>query len=136
MLKSIRHTGIIVEDLPQALELYVQMLGMNPVAKGRIKGKTCKKYFGRYGNFDLEFIKLSTSDGDILELYYFHKFPSKYKNCLRHVAFEVDDVDEIHDIFEEEGVPLTKPFLDDEKKHKLFFAFDKDWNLMEFVEVL
>lgn len=142
-VKNIRHSGIVVKDLEQALWFYVQLLGFEVVIKERLDKEYAKILFAGE-ELDLTYVKLHLPQYKILqgastliELYYLNDAQILIPHALNHIALTVDNVEELYTIFQENKIfCLSKPIIDLICKHKLFFAMDPSDNLIEFVQEL
>lgn len=94
------HVGIVVEDLDAAIEFFVA-LGLEPQGDGTVGGDLVDRIVGLEG-VSSRYAMLRTPDGEgRIELITFRSPPLRDGNPaapanttgLRHLAFEVDDVD-------------------------------------------
>lgn len=136
MLKNIRHSGIVVKNLAEAIAFYGQILGMKIVNHERLNDEYVKKLFGV--DFQITYVKLRTkSNSTLLELYYVHNKQVTPPFTLNHVSFTVDNVDELYRTFQERHIfCLGEPINDPSNKHRLFFALDPSENILELVQEL
>jgi len=98
-VKRMDHVGVVVDDLPAAIEFFVQ-LGLEVDGSGSVEGDWVDRIVGLEGvHSELAFVK--TPDGHSrLELVKFHSPPydgsgrDEPSNApgIRHVTFAVDDV--------------------------------------------
>lgn len=149
MLIEMRHSGIVTRDLEESLEFYTNVLGMHEVARGTLSQYDTLKFLGVV-DCELQYVKLGTQSGQTLvEIYYFmdqkfREFQEQQEEedyyeryDFHHMAFTVDNVQKVFDkLVELEYETICSPSIDEQCKHSLFFAYDPDGNLIEFVEVL
>ena len=109
MIKNIRHTGIVVDDLTKSLEFYTQKLGFKVSNRMDESGPFIDKILG-FNNIMLTTVKMTLHDGQMVELLDFtsHKKEDleKHINDIgpTHLAFTVDDLDAIYIDFKNDGV--------------------------------
>lgn len=98
-IERMEHVGIVVEDLPAAIEFFVE-LGLEPRGNGRVGGSWVDRIVA-LDEVEVEFAMLRTADGQgELELVKFHSPPTEAGDPaapantlgLRHLAFLVDDI--------------------------------------------
>ena len=143
MIKSVRHTGIVVRDLEKAANFY-RALGFIDSNQALEEGKFIDQVTGLL-NAKLEWIKLKSPDGYLLELLQYHshleseevtKQRSNKLGCS-HIAFGVDNIEKTCEIIEKIGGSIVNPpALSDDKKVKVAYCHDVEGVLMEIVEVL
>jgi catechol 2,3-dioxygenase-like lactoylglutathione lyase family enzyme len=133
MLK-LRHVGIIVSDIPTAIDFYVNLLGFKIVSRKVEKGNKLKKILG----FDftlVEWVKLKADNDTILELLKFKVNENSWIKPsfgLQHIALTVDDIDSLYKRICEEVNFNSKPIK--KGNVKIAFCVDFDNNLIELVE--
>ena len=143
MIRSVRHTGIVVRNLKESVEFYCA-LGFVEDNRDVEEGVFIDTVVGLQ-NTKLEWVKLKALDGYILELLQYHSHPerksitkqkSNQLGCS-HLAFSVDDIDFICEKIEEIGGSIVNlPALTNDKKVKVAYCYDNEGNLMEIVEIL
>lgn len=149
--ETIRHTGIVVNNIPDALDFYGNVLGFKEIARGKLDQYEVLKFLGLIDT-SLIWVKLKPQEGySLLELYFFESEKTrewledqKYDNDLgieqfpfNHISITVDDAEKLHiKLIENDLEPICSPSIDAECKHKLFFCRDPFDNLLEFVEIL
>ena len=75
MIKNIRHTGIVVNDLELMTNFYLA-LGFNKFISGKEKGEFIDNVTG-LENVNLEWVKLKSKDGNLIELLKYYSHPDK-----------------------------------------------------------
>ena len=136
MVKNIRHSGIVVNDIDMAKLFYCDILGMKIVSEStHLRDAFLEKVLDTtYLNFSI--IKMVAPNGSMLELYVSQDMESG-RESFAHVAFTVGNLLDIYDKLVDQGFePLSIPCLDNQKKHKVMFVEDFNGNLIELVEEL
>jgi catechol 2,3-dioxygenase-like lactoylglutathione lyase family enzyme len=143
MIKSIRHTGIVVRDLERASNFY-RAIGFIDSNKAIEEGNFIDQVTG-LKHTKLEWVKLEAPDGCLLELLHYHshleskEVTNQKSNKLgcSHLAFTVDDIKSACDKIRKAGgtvasLPATAP----NGKAKVVYCHDPEGVLMEIVEEL
>ena len=117
-LNKVHHIAIICSDYKQSKKFYVEELGLEPLQE---------IYREERGSYKLD---LALNGNYIIELFSFPKPPPRSTRPeatgLRHLAFEVDDLDTSLLDLAEKGI-LAEPVRTDEYTQKKFtFIFDPD----------
>jgi catechol 2,3-dioxygenase-like lactoylglutathione lyase family enzyme len=143
MIRSVRHTGIVVRDLEKSTEFYCA-LGFVKDNQAIEEGNFIDTVVGLQ-NTKLEWVKLKAPDGYLLELLQYHSHPESTeitqqksnKLGCSHMAFSVDNIDRICEKIEQlGGFVINPPALTNDKKIKVSYCHDLEGVLMEIVEVL
>jgi len=137
---SLRHCGIVCEDLSKMIEFY-KLLGFEKYIDNEIKGSFISELLGVF-NANVKIVKLkSIKDGSIIELLkYKYKNNSRdkqelFEQGLSHIALTVDNLDEVFETLTLKGVKFISPPLFSEKdKVKVCFCKDVEQNFIELVE--
>lgn len=113
-IQRMDHVGIVVDDLPAAIEFFVE-LGMEPQGEGTVEGQEVDRIVGLDGvRSELAFLR--TPDGHSqIELVKFHSpslqggNPKAPVNTpgLSHITFAVDDVEDVVARLEARGAELV-----------------------------
>lgn len=143
MISSIRHTGLVVADLERALLFWCDVLGFKVVKQMDESGVHIDLMMG-LKDVKVTTAKLCAPDGNQIELLHFHSHPdqprwhgSPYSTGLTHIAFSVDDLDELVFRLSQQGVSFpAKPQLSPDGMVKVIYAKCPDGVLLEFVELL
>ena len=143
MIRSVRHTGIVVRNLKESVEFYCA-LGFVEDNRDLEEGVFISTVVGLQ-NTKLEWVKLKAFDGYILELLQYHSHPEQ-KSITRqksnelgcsHLAFSVDCISTVSEkIIKIGGSMVNPPVLSHDKKVKVAYCHDNEGNLIEIVEVL
>ena len=125
-LNSVHHIAVICSDYQVSKKFYTEILGF---------GIHAEYYREKRNSFKLD---LNLGDRYCIELFSFPNPPartSRPEACgLRHLAFEVDDIDQTVKWLEEKGVSV-EPIRTDEYTGKRFTFFaDPDDLPLEFYE--
>jgi len=126
-VKNIRHSGMIVFDLNQALNFYRDFLGMQVIGEGIWE--------------DIKWMKLLIPNTtDTIELYYIlddlrYIAVDNLLDQYNHIAFTIKGIDELYDRVKNwDGVRVVDDAIKEEEKHRILFLRDESNNLLEFVE--
>jgi glyoxylase I family protein len=149
MLESIDHINIVVDDLENMLRFYTQVLGLNPSKRVTISGPWIENVVG-LKNVVGEVVYLDLPAGPRVELIQYkpaganpaHLSESNTRG-IRHLAFRVDNIDEIFARLRSAGVK----FLSDVQqvpdsqvtyaggvRKRLVYFHDPEGNLLELCE--
>lgn len=125
-LRRIHHVAIICSDYAVSRRFYVQTLGLRVIAE---------HYRAERGSYKLD---LALPDGSQLEVFSFPsppKRPSRPEACgLRHLAFEVDDVDAWTRKLADSGIAAEGIRVDEYTGRRFTFFADPDGLPLELYE--
>lgn len=126
MLNRIHHAAIICSDYEVSKRFYTEILGLQVLAENyRADRKSYK-------------LDLALPDGSQLELFSFEKAPARpsYPEArgLRHLAFEVNDVQACKRALEASGVAVQDIRLDEYTNKRFVFFADPDGLPLELYE--
>jgi catechol 2,3-dioxygenase-like lactoylglutathione lyase family enzyme len=109
MINGVRHTGIVVKEIENAIKFWVNLLGFKVVVDQIEEGEFIDKLLG-LENVSVRTVKLAAQDGSLVELLHFisHKSLSTwdgnpYKTGLTHIAFNVTNISNVVSILEQNG---------------------------------
>jgi glyoxylase I family protein len=126
MLKRIHHVAIICSDPHASCRFYTEVLGLRLVAQAFRAERNSWK------------IDLALPDGGQLELFSFPGAPPRpsYPEAqgLRHLAFEVEDLDACTRRLQAQGVVVEAARLDAATGRRFVFFADPDGLPLELVE--
>lgn len=127
MIRSVHHIAIICSDYPRSKKFYTEVLGLEPVREVFRAERSSWK------------LDLALNGQYVVELFSFPDPParsSRPEACgLRHLAFEVDNLDEVISRLKKLSV-TAEPVRTDEWTGKRFtFIADPDDLPIEFYEV-
>lgn len=127
MFKNLHHIAIIGTNYSKTKEFYVDKLGFEVISEYNRPEKNDIILNVRQGNLVLEiFIK---EDAPLRP-----KMPKPEYSGLRHLAFKVEDVEEILKKFDELDIPHEQLRYDDFDNKKMAFFFDPDGLPLEIHE--
>lgn len=141
-VRRMDHVGIVVEDLPAATAFFVE-LGLVPVGEGQVEGAWVGRVIG------LEAVRsdiamLETPDGRArIELSKFHSpvgsggdVQPANRRGLRHVAFLVEDLDEVLARLQGRGATLIGTIERYEDVYRLCYLRGPEGIIVELAEEL
>jgi catechol 2,3-dioxygenase-like lactoylglutathione lyase family enzyme len=143
MIKTIRHTGIVVRNLQNSANFY-RALGFEDVSNAIEEGGFIDQVTG-LSNVKLEWIKLKSPDGCLLELLKYHSHPKTQLITMQesnklgcsHVAFGVENIEKFCKVIKKNGGSIVNfPALTSDKKVKVAYCHDLEGVLIEVVEVI
>ena len=127
MFKNVHHIAIIGTNYIKTKEFYVDKLGFEVISEHNRPEKNDIIINVRQGNLVLEiFIK---EDAPLRP-----KMPNPEYSGLRHLAFKVEDIEEILKKFDELDIPHEELRYDDFDNKKMAFFFDPDGLPLEIHE--
>jgi catechol 2,3-dioxygenase-like lactoylglutathione lyase family enzyme len=142
MIKNIRHTGIVVDDLEASLHFYRDLLGFKFAKQMKESGDYIDN-ISSLRNIKVTTVKMGTPDGQMIELLQYHSHPRERRSreiCdigITHIAFTVEDLNHEYDRLKGEGVPFNAPpQLSPDGYAKVTFCRAPEGTLIELVEVL
>lgn len=125
-LRRIHHAAIICADYERSKHFYTQVLGLAVVAEHYREARRSWK------------LDLALPDGSQVELFSFPGAPPRpsYPEAqgLRHLAFEVDDVDRCKALLEAHGVAVEPVRVDEYTGRRFVFFADPDDLPLELYE--
>ncbi|WP_045479770.1 SMU1112c/YaeR family gloxylase I-like metalloprotein [Vibrio owensii] len=114
MFNAIHHVAIICNDYPRSKHFYTEVLGLKVIAENYRKARDSYK------------LDLALPDGSQVELFSFPSAPERPSfpeaQGLRHLAFLVDDVEQVKAYLESNDVEV-EPIRIDEFTGKAFTFF-------------
>ncbi|NRF14582.1 SMU1112c/YaeR family gloxylase I-like metalloprotein [Vibrio coralliilyticus] len=114
MFNKIHHVAIICSDYPVSKRFYTQVLGLKILAENYRESRNSYK------------LDLELTDGSQIELFSFPGAPERPSfpeaQGLRHLAFEVDSVEDVKSYLESKGIEV-EPVRIDEFTGKAFTFF-------------
>ncbi|RZN46147.1 VOC family protein [archaeon] len=131
------HIALRVSDLSRSKQFYVRYLGLAPQFEHPISGPQFETVTGIRG-FDATFAVLSDEKNEVtIELVELSPPLDESPSSFNHIAFQVEDVDELYARLVHDGVktisaPLTLVHGNEKIDGKRFFYFlDPDGNVIE-----
>lgn len=117
-IKGIHHVAIICSDYQQSKYFYTKILGFAVIAETYRESRNSYK------------LDLKVNEFEQLELFSFPNPPQRVSNpeaCgLRHLAFEVDDINNMAVYLQSQGVEVEKIRVDEFTNKKFTFFRDPD----------
>lgn len=114
MFNAINHVAIICSDYPRSKRFYTELLGLKVIAENYREARDSYK------------LDLALSDGSQVELFSFPDAPERPSfpeaQGLRHLAFQVDDVEHVKEYLEAREIEV-EPIRVDEFTGKAFTFF-------------
>jgi len=142
MIKDIRHTGIVVEDLEASIRFYRGLLGFVTVRQMEESGDYLDNILAMNG-IEVTTVKMTAPDGQMIELLKFHSHPREKKQCevhdigITHIAFTVDNLDDVYHNLMAEGIKFnSRPQQSPDGYAKVAFCLAPEGTYIELVEVL
>jgi catechol 2,3-dioxygenase-like lactoylglutathione lyase family enzyme len=142
VIKNIRHTGIVVNDLEKSLYFYKDLLGFKIIKQMDEMGEYINAVLGLH-HVKVTTIKMAAPDGQMIELLQYHSHPREQKLReifdigISHIAFTVEDLTGEYDRCKAMGVPFNSPpQLSPDGYAKVTFCKAPEGTLIELVEVL
>lgn len=127
MLKGLHHAAIICSDYQRSKSFYVELLGLTIVDEN---------YQESRGNYKLD---LSLPDGAQIELFHFAEAPPRpsYPEAqgLRHLAFCVEDIQQVKAYLEHNGVAVEAIRTDPYTGKQFTFFSDPDDLPLELYQI-
>jgi catechol 2,3-dioxygenase-like lactoylglutathione lyase family enzyme len=143
VIQNTRHAGLVVRDLVRSLDFY-QALGLKLWKRETENGPFIETVVG-LPNVHLEWAKLQTPDGFLIELLQYHSHPeclpvnpapSNQLGCS-HIAFTVEDLQMACELVKRLGGTTVNMPAEAPDGHVLVaYCHDPDGILMELVEEL
>jgi catechol 2,3-dioxygenase-like lactoylglutathione lyase family enzyme len=141
-LRRIAHLGIVVDDLPAAVAFFVE-LGMELEGEGSVEGEWVDRVVGVDG-VRSDLAMLEAPDGSRIELSKFNSpplapgAPEAPANTpgLRHVAFEVDDLEDTLARLRPHGAELVGTVEDYRDVYRLCYVRGPAGTIVELAEKL
>jgi glyoxylase I family protein len=125
-INKVHHVAVLCSDYPRSLQFYTQVLGLEVLGEHyRAERDSYKTDLALHGEF-------------VIELFSFPNPPKRVSNPeaagLRHLAFEVDDIDANLAELDSKGIPHEAPRVDPFTGKRFVFFADPDGLPIEFYE--
>lgn len=143
MITEIRHTGLVVADLDNALSFWCDLLGLRVIKRLDESGPHIDAMMG-LENVQMTTVKLAAPDGNVIELLHFHSHPDQpawtgapHSTGFTHVALTVDDLDAAYNKLAETGIIFNAPPQQSPDGYaRVTYCRGPEGILLELVEVL
>jgi len=100
MIEKIDHIGIAVKSIKETGKLLSNILGLKVTGEEIVEEQKVKIAFLPVGDSELELLESTSTEGPI------NKFIEKKGEGIQHIAFRVDNIEEILGKLKKEGVRL------------------------------
>ncbi len=100
MLKKIDHIGIAVKNLEETKKQYQEMFGISSIGAEEVKEQKVKVVSFKVGESTIEFLEATAEDSPVA------KFIEKKGEGVHHLAFSVENIEEILKDMEGKGISL------------------------------
>jgi len=143
VIVGVRHTGIVTSNL-EKMAVFYRSLGFVDENRAVEIGAFIEQVVQLDG-VEVEWIKMRSPDGFLLELLQYHSHPQQFRGTLAksndlgcsHMAFTVDDVSAVcRHITESGGTVKHEPALSPDGNVKVVYCHDPEGVLNEIVEEL
>ena len=140
-VQRMEHVGIVVDDLPAAIEFFVE-LGLGLQGEGSVEGRWVDRIVGLEG-VRADFAIMQTPDGSgRLELTKFHSPSNRGGDRqapanapgIRHVLFAVDDIDAAVAGLRARGAELVGEVVSYENVYRLCYVRGPEGIIIELAE--
>ena len=114
MIKEIRHTGIVVDDLDASMHFYCDMLGFK-IQKKMVESGDYIDNMLSLKNVKVTTVKLNFDNNQMIELLYYHTHPRSKELeeiCrvgISHIAFSVNNLDDVYNKLALNGIIFNSP---------------------------
>ena len=145
MVRSSRHTGIVVRDIENSLRFYRDILGLELTTRACERGAYIERVVGLAGAV-VDWAKLRTPDGYIVELLQYRSHPDTASHAetsrvnrlgCSHLALTVFDLQAVHSALIRQGLLCnSEPQRSPDGKVQVLYAHDPDGAILELVEEL
>ena len=142
LIKNVRHTGIVVQNLRKTLNFFTKELGFKVIKKQLETGQFIEKIL-KLKKVKVTTVKLATNDGSLIELLKFHNYSKNeikkriFSLGITHVSFTVSNIQKLIKVLKKNKIEiLSNPATSPNKKVKVVFCKFSDSIFFEFVEEL
>jgi len=143
MIRNVRHTGIVTNNLEKMATFY-RSLGFIDENREVETGSFIEQVV-QLDDVEVEWIKMRSPDGYLLELLQYHSHPQQFNGKLAkssdlgcsHMAFTVEDITTVcRRIAESGGTVKREPAVSPDGNVKVAYCHDPEGVLIEVVEEL
>jgi methylmalonyl-CoA/ethylmalonyl-CoA epimerase len=103
MIKKIDHIGIAVKSLEEVKKLYKRIFDIDPYFEEIVEDQKVKVAGLKIGDTNLEFLEATSADSPIV------KFIEKRGEGLHHIAFSVNNINQLIENMKENDIELIDP---------------------------
>ena len=142
MIKSYRHTGIIVSNINKSLNFYKNIINLKKVSRMEESG-TYFNNLTKTKNLKADVLKVKSKDNIIIEIIRYKNFKSKRvikpKNMLTvgtmHMCFTVNNIMKLYKKMKRNRVKFFSPPLKSPYDPVITcFCYDPDFNIVQLVQ--
>ncbi len=141
MIISIRHVGLVVKNLDEAIHFWCEIMGFTILRKMNESGDYLDNMMG-LKDVKVTTVKLKAPDGNILELLNFSSHISEdrwngspHSTGFTHIALTVSNIDAMFNKLKETGVTFpSSPQISPDGLVKVIYAKGPEGILLELVE--
>jgi catechol 2,3-dioxygenase-like lactoylglutathione lyase family enzyme len=140
MIKGLRHTGLVVQDINKALYFYRDLIGLTVFKDAQETGHFIGHILG-IPDIKVRTIKMHCGKEGLLELLNFDDklIVSKAKQLTQqgftHIALTVGNISILYDHLKNAGVAfISSPELSPDGRARVVFCCDPEGNYLELVE--
>ena len=122
-MKKIEHIGIAVSDIEKSNKVFEKIFGKENYKSEKVESEGVVTSFFKIGKNKIELVSATNSDSPI------HKYLSKNREGMHHIAFDVEDISSEMQRLKKEGIRLLNdsPKIGADKK-LICFLHPKDTN--------
>ncbi len=139
---SLRHTGIVVDDLNESIKFYCDFLGFEILVQQNESGDFIDAILG-YSNTEVITTKMKDQKGNLLELLDFQN-PAKISTIkkisnigLTHIALTVSNIEKLYKKLKKENIKfISDPKISKNGFAKVAFCQAPEGTYIELVEEL
>jgi catechol 2,3-dioxygenase-like lactoylglutathione lyase family enzyme len=143
MITNIRHTGLVVANLENALHFWCDLLGFRVSKRMEESGPHIDAMMG-LKDVQVTTVKLAAPDGNLIELLHFHSHPDRsmwegtpHSTGFTHIALTVDNLDITYQRLTGAGFIFNAPpQLSPDGYAKVTYGRGPEGVLLELVEIL
>lgn len=138
---SIRHFGIVVQNIDESLFFYENLLGFKVFKKMEESGPEISTFLG-IKNVKVTTIKMRNQFNQMIELLYYQEQAHKndvFINQLgpTHLALSASNLDDLYQNFKKQNIEfISSPIITDNKFAKVAFCKAPEGTFIELVEEL
>tara|TARA_B100001250_G_C19561190_1_gene683388 strand:+ start:199 stop:600 length:402 start_codon:yes stop_codon:yes gene_type:complete len=99
-MKKIEHIGIAVQDIEISNKIFTKIFGKSAYKSERVESEEVITSFFQVGESKIELVAATNEESPI------HKYLSKNKNGMHHIAFSVDNIMNEIERLKKEGIRI------------------------------
>jgi catechol 2,3-dioxygenase-like lactoylglutathione lyase family enzyme len=142
MVSTVRHTGLVVNDIHQSIEFYENVFGFKLLKRMVESSEYIEKLTG-VSSAIIEWAKLTDNGSGVIELLEYKKTQKKNSDIIynadmhgcSHIAITVESIDQVYHALIDRGLFCnSKPLVSSDGNVKVMYAHDPDGIILEIVE--